>query len=396
MDTTSRTNPRVTGVEAIPVALPVRRELRWRGLRGTLGRWVVVRVHTDGGLVGFGEATPLPDWGGDFGRYAGETPETVVHVVTDLLGPLVSGVDPFDVEATVERMDGAVRGHLYAKAAVEMALYDLQGKIVGQPVYKLLGGKYRPGVRIAHMIGLMGAEEAVEEALDAREDGCTAFQIKGNGDPDRDASVTRALRDALGSGALLRVDANGGYRRRGAKEAIRAVRMLEDAGADLVEQPTEGLDEMAAVREAVDVAVIADESAWQARDVLEVYRQGAADAISIYVAKAGGLSGARKVATAAEACGLPCDVNGSLESGVGTAASVHLAVACPAITLPAVIPAPAPAGGPHRTAGRYYADDVVTRPFDFEDGMILAPERPGLGIELDEEKLAAYRTDAQA
>jgi len=393
MNPTARANPRITDVEAIPIALPVRRELRWRGLRGTLGRWVIVRVRTDEGIVGYGEATPLPDWGGDFGRYAGETPETVVHVVRDLLGPLVSGADPFDIEAATERMDGAVRGHLYAKAAVEMALYDLQGKIVGQPVYRLLGGKYRPGVRIAHMIGLMDGDEAVEEALAAREDGCTAFQIKGNGDPDRDATITRALRDALGTGALLRVDANQGYRRRGVKEAIRAVRRLEEAGADLIEQPTEGLDDMAAVRDAVDVAVIADESAWQARDVLEVLRRGGADALSIYVAKAGGISGARKVATVAEACGLPCDVNGSLESGVGTAASVHLAVACPAITLPAVIPVTTPAGGPNRTAGRYYADDVVTRPFDFKDGMIIALEGPGLGVELDEEKLEAYRTD---
>jgi len=356
-----------------------------------LGRWVIVRVRTDGGLVGLGEATPLPDWGGDFGRYAGETPETVMHVVRDLLGPLISGADPFDVEATVERMDGAVRGHHYAKAAVEMALYDLQGKIVGQPVYRLLGGKYRSGVRVAHMIGLMGKDEAVEEALAAREDGCTAFQIKGTGGPDRDAAVTRALRDALGSEALLRVDVNGGYRGRGAKEAIRAVRMLEDAGADLVEQPTEGLAQMAAVREAVSATVIADESVWQPQDVLDIVRAGAADVVSIYVAKAGGLLRARKVAAVAEACGFPCDVNGSLEGGVGNAANLHLAVACPSVTLPSVIPVTTLADGPDRTAGRYYADDVVRESFPYEDGLLRAPEGPGLGVELDEEKLEAYR-----
>jgi muconate cycloisomerase len=90
-------------------------------------------------------------------------------------------------------------------------------------------------------------------------------------------------------------------------------------------------------------------------------------------------------------CNLPCDVNGSLEGGVGNAANVHLATACPAITLPAVIPVTTPAGGPDRTTGRYYTDDVVTEPFVFEDGLLHAPERPGLGIELDEEKLEAYR-----
>jgi L-alanine-DL-glutamate epimerase-like enolase superfamily enzyme len=381
----------ITGVEAIPLALPVRREWRWRGLGGGLGRWVIVRVHTAEGLVGLGEATPLPDWGGDFNRYAGETPQTVAHVVEDLLGPALAGADPFDVEALVDRMDGRVRGHLYAKAAVEMALYDLQGKAVGLPVHKLLGGEYRSGVRVAHMIGLMEVGEAVEEALAALEDGCTAFQVKANGDPARDASVTAAIREAAGPEVMLRVDANQGYRRLGAKAAIRAVRALEAAGADLVEQPTEGLSEMAAVRAAVGVTVIADESVWQPQDVVEVSRTGAADAVSVYVAKAGGLLRAKKVAAVAEACSLPCDVNGSLESGVGNAASLHLAVASPAISLPCVIPVTTPAGGPDRTAGRYYADDLVTRPFPFENGVLCPPEGPGLGVELDEEKLEAYR-----
>lgn len=388
---TSKPGPQVTDVEAIPIALPVRREWRWRGLAGALGRWVIVRVHTDEGLVGLGEATPLPDWGGDFNRYAGETPDTVVHVVGDLLGPLLAGADPFDVEAIVDRMDDAVRGHLYAKAAVEMALHDLQGKVAGQPLYRLLGGRFRPGVRIAHMIGLMDREEAVEEALAALDDGCTAFQIKANGDLRRDVGVTRALREAVGLDAMLRVDANQGYRRLGVKEATRSVLALEDAGADCVEQPTEGLKDMAALREAVGLTVIADESAWQPQDALEIARERAADAVSIYVAKAGGLLRARKVAAIAEVCNLPCDVNGSLEGGVGNAANVHLATACPAITLPSVIPVTTPAGGPDRTTGRYYTDDVVTEPFVFKDGLLLAPEGPGLGIELDEEKLEAYR-----
>lgn len=384
---------RITAVEAIPIALPVRREWRWRGLGGQLGRWVIVRVHTDDGHVGLGEATPLPDWGGDFNRYAGETPATVVHVVSELLAPVVSGADPFDLEGTLRRMDEAVRGHLYAKAAVEMALYDLQGKIANQPVYQLLGGRFRHGVAIAHMIGIMSTEEALAEARAAAEDGCTAFQIKGTGDLERDVAVVSALRSDMSDNALLRLDANQGYRGRGTKEAIRAARALEAAGVDCLEQPTEGLAEMAAVREAVDVTVIADESCWQPEDVIAVAEEKAADAISIYVAKAGGLLKARKVATLAEAYGLPADVNGSLESGVGNAASVHLAVAAPAISLPAVIPISAPASSESsRTAGRYYADDVVTRPFVYEEGLLLPPEGPGLGIELDEEKLAAYAT----
>jgi hypothetical protein len=133
------TNLQVRSLEAVPVALPPRRQWRWRGLGGDLGRWVIVRVHTDGAHVGLGEATPLPDWGGDHGRYAGETPQTVVHVVQDLLAPVLAGLDPFDVEPALAAMDATVKGHAYAKAAVEMALWDLQGKVCGQPVHRLLG-----------------------------------------------------------------------------------------------------------------------------------------------------------------------------------------------------------------------------------------------------------------
>jgi L-alanine-DL-glutamate epimerase-like enolase superfamily enzyme len=386
----------VERIESIPIALPVRREWRWRGLDAELGRWVIVRVHTDTGLVGYGEATPLPDWGGDHNSYAGETPATVQHVVAQLLAPALAGADPFDIERITERMDDVIKGHTYAKAAIEMALYDLQGKSCGLPVYRLLGGRYRRGVPIAHMIGIMSREEAIEEARLARDDGCRAFQIKGTGELERDMDIVAALRQDLGTGFMLRLDANQGYRRRGVKEAVRSVRMLEAAGIDAIEQPTEGLEQMAAVRAAVDVTVIADESCWQPTDVMRVAHAGAADAISIYVAKAGGLGRARKVATVAEANGFPCDVNGSLESGVGNAASVHLATAMPSISIPAVIPITAPSGtGSARSAGRYYADDIVSAPFTYEDGLMIAPDGPGLGIEIDEEKLAAYRVDAR-
>jgi len=386
----------VERIETIPIALPVRREWRWRGLDAELGQWVIVRVYADTGLVGYGEATPLADWGGDFNSYAGETPATVGHVVAELLGPALVGADPFDIERIAERMDDVIKGHTYAKAAIEMALYDLQGKSCGLPVYRLLGGRYRRGVPIAHMIGIMSREEALEEARIAREDGCRAFQIKGTGELERDVEIIAALRQELGADFMLRLDANQGYRRRGVKEVIRSVRMLEAAGIDAIEQPTEGLEQMAAVRAAVDVTVIADESCWQPTDVVRVAQAGAADAISIYVAKAGGLGRARKVATIAEANGFPCDVNGSLESGVGNAASVHLATAMPSISLPAVIPITAPSGtGSARAAGRYYADDIVSAPFVYEDGLLLAPEGPGLGVEIDEEKLAAYRVDTR-
>jgi muconate cycloisomerase len=351
---------------------------------------VIVRVHTDDGRVGLGEAAALPDWGGDHGRYAGETQDTVVHMVRDLLGPRLTGLDPWDVELASQRMRTLVRGHVYAKAAIDMALHDLRGKMAGLPLYQLLGGAVRDGVQIAHMIGIMSADEAVDEARAAFDEGVRAFQVKGTGDVDRDVTIIELLRAALGDEVTLRLDANQGYPE--PKLAIEAVRRMVGAGVDLVEQPTEGLHQMAEVRRAVGVRIIADESCWQPEDVVAIGARGAADAISIYLAKAGGLGQAGRVAAVAGAFGLPCDVNGSLESAIGNAANVHFALATPAVTLACVIPISAPRGAGCDVAGRYYEDDLVAAPFPFADGNMRPPPGPGLGIELDEERLNGLRT----
>jgi L-alanine-DL-glutamate epimerase-like enolase superfamily enzyme len=380
---------RITRIEAIPVALPLRREWLWRGLGEPLGRWVIVRVHAESGLIGLGEATPLADWGGDHGRYYGETPATVIHLVHDVFEPLLRSLDPFDIQLAIDRMDVAVRGHFYAKAAIEMALHDLRGRIAGEPLYRLLGGRAHPGVPVAHMIGIMPTDEATDEAQAAIAEGARALQVKGTGEPDRDIELIRRLRTTLGEGIVLRLDANEGYR--DTKLAIRTVQRLGDAGVDFVEQPTQGIERMAQVCAAVDVPIVADESCWQPEDAAQIGARRAADAISIYLAKSGGIARAQRVAAVADAFGLPCDVNGSLESGVGNAANLHFALATPAVRLACVIPVSAPAGTGPATVGRYYADDLVTRAFEFADGALLPLDGPGLGIELDEEKLDAYR-----
>jgi muconate cycloisomerase len=375
-------------VRTIPIALPLRRDWRWRGLGQELGHWVLVRVETEDGVVGWGEATPLSDWGGDFDRRYGETPETVRHVVDDLLAPVVRGVDIWGSATLDQRAGEAVRGHPYARAALDMAIWDARGRLAGQPLHHLLGGRARDLVQVAHMLGLMAPADAVEEARAAWDDGVRAFQIKVTGELGNDLEVLASVRDAVGAEAFLRVDVNQGYARMAIKQAIASVRELVAAGADIVEQPVEGLRALAAVRAAVDAPIMADESCWNAADAVDLVRLEAADAISVYVAKAGGLREARRVAEIAEAHGLPCDVNGSLESGIGTAASVHLAAACPSISLPAVIPCPAPGGtATPKAAGRYYEDDVFTEPLEFRDGGLVPPAGPGLGFTVDEDRV---------
>ena len=381
---------KITRIEAIPFRLPVRREFKWAGLQVALGGFVLVRVHTDQGLIGYGEATPLPDWGGDFDRRGGETQQTVVSVIDSTLAPALVGSDPLQITSAHARMSQVLRGHSYAKCAIDIALHDIAGKSLGVPIHVLLGGMVRDAVPVAHMIGLMGDGEAVDEALAAVSDGATALQIKGGEDATRDLELVKRLRKALPAGVRLRLDANQGYRQ--PKVAIDVIRALEDVGLDYIEQPVMGLADMAEVKRAVSTPVVADESCWNGADALDIVQARAADCLSIYLAKAGGFAGARTVAAIASVAGLPCDVNGSIESGIGNAANIQFALAMPAVTMAAVIPVSAPQGrNPHRVAGNYFEDDIVAEPFAVRSGALLPLIAPGLGIEVDEARLERYR-----
>jgi L-alanine-DL-glutamate epimerase-like enolase superfamily enzyme len=377
-------------IEASAFRLPNRRSFKWAGLNVELGGFVLVRVTTDEGLVGYGEATPLPDWGGDWGRRSGETLATVISIVNEIFAPALVGTDPTAVTSARRAMDRLVMGNSYAKCAVDIALHDLWGKSVGLPIYRLLGGAVRDSVPIAHMIGLMNEPDAIHEGVAAVADGVRALQIKGGVDSERDIRLVRALRRELGSGVTLRLDANQGYGH--SKQARQMVDRLTDAGVDLVEQPAVGLAFLAEVTASARVPIIADESCWDVADALEVVRHRAADCISIYLAKAGGFVGARAVAAVAEAQHIACDVNGSIESAIGNAANTHFALAHAAVSLASVIPISAPEGAhPYAVAGRYYEDDVIREAFGVRDGAILPLNRPGLGIDVDEARLARYR-----
>ncbi|MFT8895775.1 MAG: enolase C-terminal domain-like protein [Acetobacter sp.] len=383
---------KIVSVEAYPFSLPTRRDFRWAGMLGQLGNFVLVRIETEDGIIGYGEATPLPDWGGDFSRHAGETIGTVITMVRDVLGPALIGHDVTAVTQAAAIMDRVAVGNVYAKCAVSIALYDAWGKSVGLPVYKLLGGAVRECVPVAHMVGLMPEREALEEAILAVEDGIRALQIKGGVDAERDIRLVTALRKQFGDGVALRLDANQGYGH--VKKALSVVRRLVDAGVNLIEQPSEGLRYMAEVTAASPVPIVADESCWDIHDAMDVIQARAADCISIYLAKAGGFGGACKVADLADASMISCDVNGSIESAIGTAANVHFALARPAVSLPAVITISAPAGThPCRVAGHYYDDDILADPMQVRDGAILPLDAPGLGITIDEDKLQAFRCD---
>jgi muconate cycloisomerase len=289
-------------------------------------------------------------------------------------------------------MDLAVKGYPYAKTAVDEALYDIKGRALGVPVYELLGGLYREEIPVAHSLGWMEYEEATSEAAAAVAEGIKTIKIKVGRSEGYDVGVVRQVRDTIGDEVDIVVDANQGWPT--PKYAIRVLRQMEEYGIRYAEQPVEGIARMAQVAQAVDVPIMADESAWTPQDVLEIAERRAADMISLYTTKPGGLFKAKKVAAVAEAAGLPLNVNGSHETGVGNAANLHLVASTAAVTEAGVFPVTTIEGDqPTEMAGKMYLDDIVTRPFVYRDGHLVVPSTPGLGIELDEDKVDKYRAE---
>ncbi len=372
-------------------AMPKRRDWTQHGMAKTLEHRVILRLVTREGVEGWGEATALAQWGGIEGRYYGETAATVNHLIHDLFAPALFECDPRSPRSVMDGLDSLIVGHPYAKAMVEMALQDIRGKRCREPLYRLLGGPYRSGIRIGHMLGMMEAGEALQEAQRSIEaDGITAFQIKGGSDPDRDVALIASLREAIPRPVFLRLDANKGYGRF-PKQLAGIMRRLEEAGVDAIEQPASTVDGMRACREAAAVPIIADEACWTARDVLELRDARAIDAVSVYVAKAGGMERAADVARMAALAGFQCDINGSLETGIGNAASMHVALAAATLTLPSIIPVPSRAD--HRLtqyAGRYWEDDLCEAGFSFRQGCLCIADEPGLGIQVDRSKVDRF------
>lgn len=374
------------------VSIPTRRKHTWASSTADVGQgWVILELVTSDGIVGYGEATTMPEWGGDFSRYFGESFETTEVVVRDQLFPAIEGMDPFDIDLIHHRMDKAIRGFPYAKAAIDIALYDIMGKSEDKPVYQLLGGQYRRAIPIAHSLGVvMDIDAAVEEAVAACREGIRNIKMKGGLDMARDVELMQKLREALGPRVNILVDANQGYP--SAKEAVKWGKRMDRFDLQYLEQPVEGLAQLRQVTQMLEVPVCADESCWTVPDALDIVASRAADYISIYVTKAGGLYPARTIAKIAECAGIRCNVNGSGEFGVGNAANLHMACCGRNIDLASVFPVTHVEGCPEQTkvAGRWYRDDIITRPFLYEDGCLVVPDGPGLGIEVDRVKLAKY------
>ena len=380
---------KIERVEILVVALPERREHPMANFVSRQGHYVLIRVFSDG-VMGLGEATVLKEWGGDHGRYYGESPETTALLLERYLAPAIIGEDPRQLERLLQKLDHVVKGYPYAKAAIDIAVHDLVARSLDVPVYQLLGGAYRTRIPMAHSLGILEEKRLLDEVATAVSEGCRTIKLKAGIDPARDVQTVADVRRLVGDAVDITVDANQGWQQ--PKIAIQAIRRMEPYRVLFVEQPVEGLEAMARVAGAVDTPIMADESAWTAVDVLEIARLGAAEVISIYTTKPGGLHRASKVAAVAEAAGFTANVNGSAETGVGNAANVHLSAAMKVVSQACVYPVSAPAESlPTKIVGRSYLDDIITEPFGYEDGSIIVSDKPGLGVELDPQKVAKYQ-----
>jgi L-alanine-DL-glutamate epimerase-like enolase superfamily enzyme len=362
----------ITAVRAEPIAGEVKQDLAIVSSLGEhlRGNYVLVRVSDDAGRVGLGEASVTSVW-------SGETQAGAIALIQEVLAPLVVGADPFDLEWVSRQMDRAAFGNSFAKGAVEMALLDLQGQALGVPVYQLLGGRQpeakEKGIRLKFVVGAVEAELAAKRAAKMVKAGWRSIKVKvgRHEHPRVDVERLRAVREAIGPDVWLSVDANGGYT---VEQAVWVAPRLEKLDVALFEQPTRRGDHagMAEVRRRSGIPIMADESVFTPQDALEVIRHRAADVLSLYPGKHGGIRPTQQIAKLAEAAGVPCTIGSNLEREVATAAMAHVTVCTANLQCERF---PGDLIGPI-----YYEQPLSRQPLRYQADRLWVPEGPGLGV----------------
>ena len=334
---------------------------------------VIVKIHTDGGFVGIGEAacdTAEPVW-------------SVCHILEKYMQPLLIGQDPLQWEYLIdlvsrEQSRGTAR---FATAGIDIALHDLVGKILGIPVCTLIGGRRRERVLASIEVPRNTPEKMAEHSWEYYQQGVRGIKAKVGSNPRLDAESIKAIREKLGPDISLRADANRGYT---VKEAILFCRLVEEYDVDLevLEQPVDTLDMDGhrTVKDATSIPIEVDESAYSLHMVFNILKAGAADWINTKCAKASGIMGVRKWTTVAEAANIPVVIGTEWGCCGIVAAKLHLGSAL-AHTNPVV-----------EFTEIMIHDMLMKEPLKLVDGYLQVPTAPGLGFDPDPEKLERYRT----
>lgn len=360
---------RISHVVATPVSIPFSRPELWalgehRGMST-----IVLELHTTSGLVGIGEVVP-----------GGPGPGTLLAALQEL-APLIEGRDPTHIEANVRHLHYTGGWYMFQRtgnliiAGLEIAMWDILGKTLGQPVYKLFGGPVRD--RIAYMYFLQrghSLDELIDEAKDAVGRGFGTVYVKGGIDEEEDIELIARLRDAMGPRVRLRLDANEAWM---PGTAVRMLRRLEPYDLEFVEQPVrmDDLDALARLRFASRVPIAANQSAWTGPRIVDVVQRRAADVIVTDPHQEGGLNAFRKAVGLCELAGLPVVHHAFSGLTIAMTASMHVLCSSPNCLLAHQAYAPG-----------LMSHDVTTEMLDISTGTARIPDKPGIGVELDPDK----------
>ncbi|WP_270474753.1 dipeptide epimerase [Clostridium cochlearium] len=322
---------------------------------------IIVEIHTDTGNIGFGEAPPT-------GVITGDTTGAIIGALEDHIKKTIIGMNVENFEEIMLKLNNCILKNTSAKAAVDIALYDLYGQLYNAPLYKLLGG-YRNKIITDITISVNEPEEMAKDSIDAINRGYNTLKIKVGKDSKKDMERMKAIRKAVGYDVNLRIDANQGWR---PKEAVKILRDMEDVGLQIefVEQPVSAhdIDGLKFVTDNVAIPVLADESVFSPMDALNILQRRAADFVNIKLMKTGGIYNALKICSLAEIYGVECMIGCMLEAKVSVTAAVHLACAKNIITKIDL-------DGPVLCK-----EDPVKGGALFEEYMITLTDDPGLGI----------------
>lgn len=361
-------------VEAIPYTIPMRKPLHFASGAVHEMEHVLLRVGTTDGIVGVADIPPRP-------YTYGETQPSVVAVIEKVFAPILIGADPLDRARVHAGLDRTV-GNVTAKAGVDIALWDILGKSLGVSVHRLLGG-FTDSLRVSHMVGFASGPQMVAEALEYNDTyGIDVFKVKVGRRPLRlDVDACRALREALGPDVELYLDANRGWT---AVEAMEVLEATRDLGFTFFEEPCDAAEILGRRRLVAHsrIPIVADESAPTLGDAARELTTGGATALSVKTARTGFTQSA-KLLGLAEGLGIEVIMGNQIDSRVGSTATVVFGAAFEHSSRRAA----------ELSNFLEMSDDLSASPLRIERGRMVAPSTPGVGVDIDEEKLARYRLD---
>jgi L-Ala-D/L-Glu epimerase len=363
---------KIASIEVFPIRVPLRKATE--GAHGTLTYQdsVVARIRTASGETGIGAIEPQRG-------YDDESLEEILETLQTQLIPRVIGEDPFQIRKILEIMDVGIPAHLGSKAILEMALFDLVGKVLEVPVYVLFGGRVKDTIFLNGWVGLVEPEQAEKEARDLLARGFRSLKIKINADVGTAGKRVDAVRSSVKDKMQIRVDANESLDFERAKEVAERLKCFDVL---YLEQPfpRDSFQDMVAFAKTSPLKLMADESIHDLGTLFQHLKFQAAHFVKVKIQKFGGLLRTFHAVQVAEAFGIPVVLGHGFGLSINTLAELHLA-ACTNVIIDGC-----ESVGPFKMA-----DDVVKHPLCMEKGWIPLPEAPGLGVELDDAKITEYQ-----